>query len=31
MSITLDQVEKLFNYLKTDSSQFFEHVADNVN
>ncbi len=31
MPITLNQVEKLFNYLKTDNSQFFEHVADNVN
>jgi ketosteroid isomerase-like protein len=31
MSITLDKVEELFNYLKTDSSQFFEHVTDNVN
>lgn len=31
MSITLNQVEKLFNYLKTDNSQFFEYVADNVN
>ena len=31
MPITLNQVEKLFNYLKTDNSQFFEYVADNIN
>jgi ketosteroid isomerase-like protein len=31
MSITINQVEKLFNYLKTGKSEkFFEHVADNV-
>lgn len=31
MPITTPKVEKLFNYLKTgESSQFFEHVADDV-
>jgi len=31
MSITIEKVQKLFNYLKTDESKkFFEHVADNV-
>ena len=31
MSITIEKVQKLFNYLKTDESEkFFEHVADNV-
>lgn len=31
MPITSNQVEKLFNYLNTDSNKFFEYVADNVN